>query len=356
MSEAILHLEDVHKRFGPRISAQGFDLVVGQGEFVTLLGPSGSGKSTILRMIAGLEQPDSGKICIQGRDITRQPPWERHIGMVFQHYANFPHMSVGENIAYGLRRSSLSKRERQERVQELLDLVGMSGFEQRRVTSLSGGEQQRVAIARALAPRPEILLLDEPLSALDEKIRREMQKELRSIQRMTDTTFVYVTHDQEEALTMSDRVAVLNGGICVQCDTPLEIFQRPRTRFVAEFFHGCNVLQAQATPRDGGFEVCFGGGVWQVSSDRKAVSPGQVQVAIRSEAIDLHPEDAGKKNGHVLKTTIRAVDYRGIYKNYVLELADGQTLVAAAIQEKDYDAGEELIVGLKPEHIVILED
>ena len=191
----ILAVEGIEKRFGTTVTAAGIFLNFLRGEFFTLLGPSGSGKSTILRIIAGLENPDQGRIILDGRDISALPPWQRGLGMVFQQYANFPHMNVAENVAYGLRRKSISTTEKNGRVEELLSLVGLEGFQKRAVTKLSGGEQQRVAIARALAPRPQILLLDEPLSALDEKIRREMQEELRRIQQTTGTTFIYVTHE-----------------------------------------------------------------------------------------------------------------------------------------------------------------
>ena len=245
MGQPILELRHVHKRFGAAVAAEDLSLAIEAGEFFTLLGPSGSGKSTILRIIAGLDEADAGEVRLKGREVGDVPPWGRHLGMVFQQYTNFPHMNVGQNVAYGLRRSGLARDEIRVRVQGLLALVGLAGFQERRVATLSGGEQQRVAIARALAPRPELLLLDEPLAALDEKIRREMQEELRAIQRATGTTFVHVTHDQEEALTMSDRIAVLNRGRCVQCDQPEQIFRFPRTRFVASFFRGCNVLEAE---------------------------------------------------------------------------------------------------------------
>ena len=239
MAEPILELRHVCKRFGRAVPADDVSLAIEPGEFFTFLGPSGSGKSTLLRIIAGLEHADAGLVLLRGRDVGGVPPWRRHLGMVFQQYANFPHMNVAQNVAYGLRRRGLDPAKVKTRVAELLDLVGLAGFEERRVTQLSGGEQQRVAIARALAPRPELLLLDEPLAALDEKIRREMQGELTKIQEATGTTFVYVTHDQEEALTMSDRIAVLNRGRCVQVGAPERIFRFPRTRFVAGFFRGC---------------------------------------------------------------------------------------------------------------------
>jgi len=253
-----VELIDVNKRFGPTVTADNFSLVIHKGEFFTFLGPSGSGKSTILRMVAGLEEPDSGRILFAGRDLVGIPPWKRNLGMMFQHYAIFPHMTVAENVAYGLKARSMPSGVRRSRVQEMLELIGMNGKGDKNATLLSGGEQQRVALARALAPSPEMLLLDEPLSALDEKIRREMQLELKHIQRQTGTTFFYVTHDQEEALTMSDRIAVLNSGRCVQCDVPEIIFTRPKTRFVARFFRGCNVVDAELDDTGPGATVRFG--------------------------------------------------------------------------------------------------
>lgn len=350
MDDVVLRLEDLHKRFGSRISANGLSLDIRAGEFFTLLGPSGSGKSTVLRMIGGLETPDSGKIYLRGRNITSLPPWHRKIGMVFQHYANFPHMNVAENIAYGLRRSTLTKSETKTRVHELLALAGLSGFESRRVTQLSGGEQQRVAIARALAPRPAILLLDEPLSALDEKIRREMQDELRAIQQQTETTFIYVTHDQEEALTMSDRVAVLNEGICVQCDEPTTIFQRPKTPFVAEFFRGSNVLEASISEHpDGGLEVGFAHAVWRVESSLNTSR----KIALRSEAVLM--DDQGSNADVTLSVSIEASGYRGIYTHYRLRLPDGQYLSAASIGKAPLPEGSVITIGINAADIVVLE-
>ena len=236
MAETILELRDIEKRFGTTIAADRLVLKVRRGEFFTFLGPSGSGKSTVLRMIAGLEQPDAGDVLIDGRNVSGIAPWKRDLGMMFQQYAVFPHMTVRENVAYGLRVRHRSAADVAHRVDEMLALVGLTGKAQSNVTVLSGGEQQRVALARALAPEPRMLLLDEPLSALDEKIRRAMQIELKHIHQRIGTTFLYVTHDQEEALTMSDRIAVLDRGRCVQCDAPERVHHKPRTRFVAEFF------------------------------------------------------------------------------------------------------------------------
>lgn len=351
--QTILALEQIRKRFGSTVTADGISLEFARGEFFTLLGPSGSGKSTILRMIAGLEAQDSGLMLFEGRDITRLAPWKRGLGMVFQQYANFPHMSVAENVAYGLRRKQLGKSEVEARVTDLLALVGLAGFEGRRVTQLSGGEQQRVAIARALAPKPEILLLDEPLSALDEKIRREMQDELRRIQEATGTTFIYVTHDQEEALTMSDRIAVLNKGHCVQCDDPEHIFRRPRTRFVARFFRGCNVLEGQHAVVDGVSRVDLTGQHVYLG-ERYAAPQGACGLAIRGENVHLEADAQGRDV--VLEARLVDTVYRGLYTDYRLELADGQSLSAMTARTHVAEPGDPVRIGLDTDAIIPLEE
>jgi ABC-type Fe3+/spermidine/putrescine transport system ATPase subunit len=279
------------------------------------------------------------------------PPWRRHLGMVFQQYANFPHMSVAQNVAYGLRRRRLSRAEIQARVTELLDLVGLAGFGGRRVTQLSGGEQQRVAIARALAPRPELLLLDEPLAALDEKIRREMQGELNGIQEATGTTFVYVTHDQEEALAMSDRIAVLNRGRCVQVDEPEHIFRHPRTRFVAGFFRGCNVLDARIEP-DGGAVLVIAG--HRLPFERGDGLDGPRAVALRSEGLLL--ADQVKGADFVLPARLEKITYRGIYRDYRLRLDDGQELSATLTQRLPLAEGSRVEIGIRTDEVVLLEE
>ncbi|WP_212525770.1 ABC transporter ATP-binding protein [Actibacterium sp. MT2.3-13A] len=352
MNDTILSLRGVNKRYGKTVPADDFSIDIERGEFFTMLGPSGSGKSTILRMIAGLEQPDSGQILFEGRDLTHAPPWERQLGMVFQQYAIFPHMNVQGNVAYGLRRSGLSKTEIDARVEELLDLVGLSGFAPRRVAQLSGGEQQRVAIARALAPRPAILLLDEPLSALDEKIRREMQAELRAIQQRTGTTFIYVTHDQEEALTMSDRIAVLNAGRYVQCDRPEAIFKRPRTPFVARFFRGCNVLEADLAPEGAAVLARLAGITLRVPGQIDA--PRKGHLAIRGETILLGEEAAA--GDLQLSAHLDSVTYRGLYSSYALRLADGQALAATHSQQPELTEGVEVAIGLRAADVVVLDE
>jgi ABC-type Fe3+/spermidine/putrescine transport system ATPase subunit len=352
MAAPILELRHVSKRFGAAVPADDVSLAIEAGEFFTFLGPSGSGKSTLLRIIAGLEQADAGLVLLRGRDVGGVPPWRRHLGMVFQQYANFPHMDVAQNVAYGLRRRGLDPAKVKARVAELLDLVGLAGFEERRVTQLSGGEQQRVAIARALAPRPELLLLDEPLAALDEKIRREMQGELTKIQEATGTTFVYVTHDQEEALTMSDRIAVLNRGRCVQVDAPERIFRLPRTRFVAGFFRGCNVLDVRIE-RDGvAAALILAGHRVHLGSDG---SPdGLRAVAVRGESILLGA--AARAADLVLPARLLKITYRGVYRDYRLCLEDGQELSAMLTQRLPLAEGAPVKVGLRTEDIVLLED
>ena len=352
MTGPILEIRNLEKRFGDAVPADNVSLAVERGEFFTLLGPSGSGKSTILRIVAGLEQADAGEIRIDGKAVTDIPPWRRGLGMVFQQYANFPHMNVAENVAYALRRGGLSRAAIGQRVEELLRLVGLLGFQKRRVTQLSGGEQQRVAIARALAPRPRMLLLDEPLAALDEKIRREMQDELRGIQRSTGTTFIYVTHDQEEALTMSDRIAVLNRGRCVQCDAPERIFRHPRTRFVATFFRGCNVLDASVA--DGGAPSLRLAGQEFPLSEAPQAAAGVRAIAIRGEALKL--AESARGADIVLTAQLRGITYRGVYSDYRLRLADGQQLSAMLPHRHDLAKGQEVEVGIGASDIVFLED
>ena len=352
MAAPILELRHVSKRFGTAVPADDVSLAIEPGEFFTFLGPSGSGKSTLLRIVAGLEQADAGEVLLRGRDVGGVPPWRRHLGMVFQQYANFPHMDVAQNVAYGLRRRGLGPAEVKARVAELLDLVGLSGFEERRVTQLSGGEQQRVAIARALAPRPELLLLDEPLAALDEKIRREMQGELTKIQEATGTTFVYVTHDQEEALTMSDRIAVLNRGRCVQVDEPERIFRFPRTRFVAGFFRGSNVLEVTIEPDGGSAALVLAGHRLRLA--HRHGRPGPQAVAVRGESILLggHAREADL----VLPARLQKITYRGVYHDYRLRLEDCQELSATLTQHLPLAEGARVEVGIRADEIVLLEE
>ena len=244
-----VRLEGIHKRFGEVEAVAGIDLDVRDGEFFAMLGPSGSGKTTTLRMIAGFELPTAGRILLHGEDVSRKAPFERDVNTVFQDYALFPHMNVGQNVAYGLMIRKVPRDERRERVADALRMVRLEGFEGRRPSELSGGQRQRVALARALVNRPRVLLLDEPLGALDLKLREEMQIELKSIQHAVGITFIYVTHDQQEALTMSDRIAVFSRGRIEQVGPPAEIYERPATAFVAGFVGVSNLLRGDVAER-----------------------------------------------------------------------------------------------------------
>src|SRR6476469_4177980 len=244
-SDVSVAIRGVTKRFGETAAVDRVSLDIRRGEFFSLLGPSGCGKTTVLRMIGGFETPTEGSIAIEGADMTDTPPYLRPVNMVFQHYALFPHLTVGQNVAFGLRYRPLDGPARDRRVGEVLELLQLSGFETRRPDQLSGGQRQRVALARALALEPRVLLLDEPLGALDQKLRKEMQVELKHLQRRLGITFVFVTHDQEEALTMSDRLAVMNAGKVEQMDSASEVFEHPITPFVAEFMGAGNFITAK---------------------------------------------------------------------------------------------------------------
>src|SRR3954462_312115 len=251
MPQADIRLSGVRKRFGDVAAVDGVDIQIQRGEFFTMLGPSGSGKTTCLRMIAGFERPDEGSIALAGSDVTNLPPAERDVNTVFQDYALFPHMNVAENVGYGLRVRKVAKPERAERVEEALALVRLEGFGDRRPSQLSGGQRQRVALARALVNRPRVLLLDEPLGALDLKLRQQLQVELKGIQSEVGITFVYVTHDQDEALTMSDRIAVMDGGHVLQVGSPRDVYEDPGSRFVAGFVGVSNLLELPVEKSDG---------------------------------------------------------------------------------------------------------
>ena len=301
-------LESLHKRFGDTVAVAGIDLAIGDGEFFSMLGPSGSGKTTTLRLIAGFEEPTSGRVMLAGRDVTGVPPFDRDVNTVFQDYALFPHMSVEENVGYGLMVRRVAAGERATRVAEALGMMRLAGYERRRPSQLSGGQRQRVALARALVNRPRVLLLDEPLGALDLKLRQEMQIELKSIQEQVGITFIYVTHDQDEALTMSDRLAVFNAGRIEQVGTPAEVYEHPATPFVAGFVGTSNLLQGDAAQAVIGRAGSF------------SVRPEKIRIA---DPDDDTSDDEQSATGH-----IRDVVYLGSDTRYLVSLdAGGELLV-----------------------------
>src|SRR6266702_6964878 len=282
-------LESVSKRFGGIGAVDDVSFPIAEGEFFSLLGPSGCGKTTTLRMIAGFETPDEGRIVLQGRDVTSVSPNRRPVNMVFQHYALFPHMSIYDNVTFGLKVKHVPRQEHRERVQDILRVVSLEGLERRRTRQLSGGQQQRVALARALVNRPAALLLDEPLGALDVKLRKQMQLELKRIQHELGTTFVYVTHDQEEALAMSDRIAVMNRGRVEQIGSPREIYEHPETTFVADFIGSLNAIEVEVDELVGSFALTrIGEHERIIVPIADGVRPGDtVRIAIRPERVRL---------------------------------------------------------------------
>jgi len=300
-------LEGVSKRFGKTAAVSDVSLTIDEGEFFSLLGPSGCGKTTTLRMIAGFVAPDEGRIVLQDHDVTAVPPNKRPLNMVFQQYALFPHMSVYDNVAFGLKVKRVPRGEHGDRIRDILRVVALEGLERRRPQQLSGGQQQRVALARALVNRPAALLLDEPLGALDVKLRRQMQFELKRIQRELGTTFVYVTHDQEEALAMSDRIAVMNAGRVDQIGGPREIYELPQTPFVADFIGSLNAFDLTVEELVGGFAVARpGAGERVVVPIETGVTVGDsLRVAVRPERVEIAPAgDDVPADGSRLEGTI----------------------------------------------------
>jgi putative spermidine/putrescine transport system ATP-binding protein len=322
-----IRLKSLTKRYGEVVAVDEIDLEVRQGEFFTMLGPSGSGKTTTLRMIAGFEDPTSGTIELAGREVAGVPPYDRAVNTVFQDYALFPHMSVGENVAYGLKIAGVDKAERTRRRDEALEMVRLPGYTERRPAELSGGQRQRVALARAIVNRPKVLLLDEPLGALDLKLREQMQIELKSIQGDVGITFVYVTHDQDEALTMSDRIAVFNEGRIEQVSAPVELYERPLNEFVAGFVGVSNVIE-----RDG------------------------ERLTIRPEKIELIDETGSADGLRTERGKVVAVSYAGMVTRITVDLDAGGTLqlvrqnVESASSGALPEQGSEISVGWRPEH------
>ena len=311
-----LELKGINKSFGSSLIVNNLDLKIQDGEFLTILGPSGCGKTTTLRMIAGFETPDSGQVILSNKDITQLPPYKRNVNTVFQNYALFPHLNVAENIAFGLHQKKISKAEINKRVDEMLELVQMQAFKTRKPFEMSGGQQQRVAIARAIAPDPEILLLDEPLGALDLKLRKQMQFELKQLHKDLNKTFVYVTHDQEEALTMSDRIAVMNNGLIEQLSDSQTLYNQPKTKFVAGFIGEANLIPVTIENKS------------TFNLEGKIFSFNH-EISENSGILFIRPENVSFDTVHdiSLSVTIEDVIFVGNHRKYKLVTASGQKII-----------------------------
>ena len=364
MSEATIDtsvkLASITKRYGDVHAVRSLDLEIARGEFFTLLGPSGCGKTTTLRVVAGFEEPDEGSVLIDGLDVEGIPPFRRPTNTVFQSYALFPHLSVEENVAFGLKRKRVPKEEIRTRVGEELERVGLAGEANRKPRQLSGGQQQRVALARALVNRPSVLLLDEPLGALDLKLRKRLQVELKEIQRDVGITFVYVTHDQEEALTMSDRIAVMNDGVVEQVAGPEEVYERPATSFVAGFIGVSNLLPGEVVSANGnGAAVRLDSGAVVPLTESTSLGTGdRCQAIVRPEKLTVNAEGESAGVTGVLESSA----YLGTATQLIARMPDGASLTAL-VPNVDEEArkglpapGEEIRLSWSPEHMHIVKE
>jgi len=352
MSQTILQLQNIEKSFDGTPVLRGISLDAAAGEFITLLGSSGCGKTTTLRIIAGLECPDAGRVLLEGRDVTAAPPEKRDVNTVFQNYALFPHMTVAANIGYSLKLRRRLKEEIAKAVAQALELVQLTGYENRMPGQLSGGQKQRVAIARAVVNRPRVLLLDEPLGALDLQLRRQMQLELKALQQQLGITFIYITHDQEEALTMSDRIAVMRDGQFVQIGTPAQVYDEPRTSFVARFVGSANILQGTVVAAESGLVTArVAGSPVCARAGQAEFRPGQpIALALRSEQVDFAPEGSG------IPAVVKEKSFAGGMLRIALELPDGSRLVASRHGiDQSLAPGQKLCVRWAPEAAVPVE-
>ena len=339
----IIELKNITKSFDGEVVLDNISLDIYDNEFITLLGPSGCGKTTTLRIIGGFETPDSGDVIFMGEDIKDVPPYKRNVNTVFQRYALFPHLNVFENVAFSLREKKVPKDEIKRKVTEMLTLVALKGFEKRSVTSLSGGQQQRVAIARALVNQPKVLLLDEPLAALDLKLRKDMQVELKNIQKATGITFVFVTHDQEEALSMSDTVVVMSEGRIQQIGTPVDIYNEPTNAFVADFIGESNILDGVMLEDR---KVSFAGHVFECV-DAGFGKREPVDVVVRPEDVDIVPEDRG-----MLKGVVTSVTFLGVHYEIIVDIGGFKWM----IQTTDFwDVDEKIGLVIEPDAIHIMK-
>lgn len=351
MSASFLELKNLKKSFAPGEAVlQGINLTIRQGEFVTLLGASGCGKTTTLRIIAGLEQPDSGSVWLEGQDVTALEPNQRDVNTVFQNYALFPHMNVADNIGYGLKIRKVPRAEIKKKVKEMLELVQLEGYEKRKPSELSGGQKQRVAIARALANNPRVLLLDEPLGALDLQLRRTMQLELKRLQKKLGITFIYITHDQEEAINMSDRIVVMNQGQFEQIGTPDEIYNHPKTSYVAAFVGNANILKGTVAEKNGNhIKVKLGDEVASIDTEEKVNIGETVTVALRGENILLE-ENAD------LHATVKEKNFAAGQLRVLLTLPNGDEVTASRFgMNADIQPGQQICWRFEPKDAVLVD-
>jgi spermidine/putrescine transport system ATP-binding protein len=358
--DAVVVLDQVVKHFGSMVAVDRLSLEIRRGEFFSMLGPSGCGKTTTLRLIGGFETPSEGTVRLDGQDVTDLPAYKRNVNTVFQSYGLFPHLSVFDNVAFGLRRRKVAAKEVERRVTEALELVNLAGYGKRRRAQLSGGQQQRVALARALVNRPQVLLLDEPLGALDLKLRKQMQLELKRIQKEVGITFIFVTHDQEEAMTISDRIAVMNKGRIEQLGPPEEVYERPATEFVAEFLGASNLLDGTYRgSQDGWGLVDLGSG----TTIRIPVSPGRragerLRVGVRPEKINVFPAgQAPTATQNVVAATLRSAVFAGVSFQYFFQTQEGREMSAFdrnATGGAAASPGDAVRLAWAPEHTFVI--
>jgi spermidine/putrescine transport system ATP-binding protein len=360
VAEVDVRLDRVTKNFGDVAAVDDISLDITEGEFFSMLGPSGCGKTTTLRMIGGFEEPTYGTVYLGGRDVTDDPPYKRDVNTVFQSYALFPHLDVFENVAFGLRRKKVDKSAIESRVKDAMRLVDLAGFESRKTSQMSGGQQQRVALARALVNSPRVLLLDEPLGALDLKLRKQMQLELKRIQQEVGITFIYVTHDQEEAMTMSDRLAVMRNGRIEQLGAPEDVYESPATEFVAGFLGASNLLDGELAGGNGMVEVRLSGGeLVQVPGSRvPADAEKTVRVGVRPEKISIGPDDGQAPAGsNHLTGLLRMSTYIGVSHQYKVEGPGGAELTVYVQNlgaEQAPVPGDKVRLTWKPEHTFVV--
>ena len=353
----MVEVRDVTKRFGDFVALDHVSLDIKEGEFMTFLGPSGCGKTTCLRMISGFEHPTTGRILIGGKDVTDDPPYKRDVNQVFQSYALFPHLTVRENIEFGLRMKKMPRAEMKERVDWDVAMTSLQGMEDRKPAQLSGGQRQRVALARAIVCEPQVLLLDEPLSALDAKLRTQMRTELKNLQKRLGITFIFVTHDQEEALTMSDRVAVINAGRVEQIGTVNEIYYRPATRFVATFIGETNIVEAEILHAAAGQSRCrLEGGLELTVRTESAPAGGKLLLSLRPEKIRLHRENPAAPNSFPARVSLEV--FKGAIDELTLDVQGGLQLGALLANDgqaqSDFHEGEQIFASIQPEDIHIV--